>query len=55
MENKKQAILDLVAEYITEKKQSQTWTPGQDWIQYSGPYFNAEEYVAGIDSLLNEW
>lgn len=55
MENKKQAILNLVAEYITEKKQSQTWTPGQDWIQYSGPYFNAEEYVAGIDSLLNEW
>jgi CDP-6-deoxy-D-xylo-4-hexulose-3-dehydrase len=55
MDSKKQAILDLVAEYVKEKKSSKTWTPGKDWVQYSGPWFNEDEYVNGISSLLNEW
>lgn len=55
MDSKKQAILDLVAEYVREKKASKTWTPGKDWVQYSGPWFNEDEYINGISSLLNEW
>lgn len=53
--NKKQAILDLVADYIREKRANKTWQPGKDWVQYSGPFFDDAEFVAGIDSLLNEW
>lgn len=55
MDNKKQAILDLVAEYIKEKKQNKTWTAGKDWVQYSGPWFNQDEFVNGVDTLLDEW
>lgn len=53
--DKKQQILDLVAEYIKEKKANKTWQPGKDWVQYSGPWFDENEYVNGISSLLNEW
>lgn len=53
--DKKQQILDLVAEYIKEKKVNKTWQPGKDWVQYSGPWFDENEYVNGISSLLNEW
>lgn len=55
MESKKQAILDLVAEYIKEKKANKTWTAGKDWVQYSGPWFNQDEFTAGISTLLDEW
>ena len=55
MESKKQAILDLVADYIREKKQSKTWTAGKDWVQYSGPWFNQDEFTAGVSTLLDEW
>ena len=55
MDSKKQIILDAVADYIKEKKASKTWEAGKDWVQYSGPFFNEDEYVAGISSLLNEW
>jgi CDP-6-deoxy-D-xylo-4-hexulose-3-dehydrase len=53
--DKKQQILDLVAEYIKEKKASKTWEAGKDWVQYSGPWFDENEYVNGIQSLLSEW
>lgn len=55
MDSKKQAILELVAEYIKEKKANKTWTPGKDWIQYSGPWFDQDEFVNGVDTLLDEW
>ena len=55
MDNKKQAILDAVAEYIKEKKASKTWVAGKDWVQYSGPWFNEDEYINAVSSLLNEW
>lgn len=55
MENKKQLILDLVAEYIKEKKQNISWKAGEDWVQYSGPWYNQEEFVNGVDTLLDEW
>ena len=55
MEDKKQAILNLVAEYIKEKKAAKTWTAGKDWVQYSGPWFNQDEFTAGVGTLLDEW
>ena len=55
MESKKQAILDLVADYIKEKRESKTWTAGKDWVQYSGPWFNQDEFTAGVGTLLDEW
>jgi CDP-6-deoxy-D-xylo-4-hexulose-3-dehydrase len=55
MEDKKQQILNLVSEFILEKNQNRSWTPGQDWIQYSGPFFDDKEYVAAINSLLGGW
>ena len=55
MDSKKQAILDLVAEYIKEKKQNKTWVAGKDWVQYSGPWFNQDEFTAGVSTLLDEW
>lgn len=55
MEDKKQAILNLVAEYINEKKAAKTWKAGKDWVQYSGPWFNQDEFTAGVGTLLDEW
>ena len=55
MDNKKQAILDLVADYVKEKKSNKTWTAGKDWVQYSGPWFNQDEFTAGVSTLLDEW
>lgn len=55
IDDKKQQILDLVSEYIKEKEQSKKWIAGEDWIQYSGPFYDDKEYVAGIETLLNGW
>ena len=46
------SVLDLVRERIQLKKE---WVPGEDWVQYSGPYFTEEEYAAAIESLLAGW
>ena len=53
--SKKEQILDLVKDFIQEKESNKSWTPGEDWIQYSGPYFNDQEYVNAVESLLNGW
>ena len=53
--NKKEQILQLVSEYIEEKHADKKWQAGIDWIQYAGPYYNSDEFVAAINSLLNEW
>ena len=55
MDAKKQAILDLVSEYVKEKKANKTWTAGKDWVQYSGPWFDEREFVNGVGTLLDEW
>jgi CDP-6-deoxy-D-xylo-4-hexulose-3-dehydrase len=47
-------ILNLVENYIKEK-QNTTWTPGVDHVNYSGPYFGPEEYVAAVETLLGGW
>ena len=48
-------ILELVEEYIKEKHSHKKWEAGKDWVQYAGPYFSSEEYVAAVKSLLGEW
>jgi len=53
--DKKQEILDLVKDYVLEKRKNDSWTPGEDWVSYSGPVFDDKEFVAAIDSLLDEW
>ena len=50
----KQEILDLVREYVDQKRSNDLWEEG-DWVSYSGPTFDSDEYVAAIDSLLDEW
>jgi len=55
MSNLKQQILELVKAYISEKHKDKSWTAGQDWVQYAGPYFSSDEYVAAVESLLSEW
>ncbi len=48
-------ILELVERYIKEKHAQKTWKAGEDWVQYAGPYFSSDEYVAAVKSLLSEW
>ena len=48
-------ILKLVSEYIKDKKSKKTWTAGKDLVQYAGDYFDDQEYVAAIRSLLGGW
>jgi len=53
--DKKEEILNLISLYIEEKNKNKKWTPGEDWIQYSGPYFDSKEYTAAVDSLFSGW
>lgn len=48
-------ILNLVSEYIKEKQLKKSWKPGQDYVQYAGPFFDEEEYVEAIKTLLDGW
>lgn len=51
----KEKILELVVEYVNEQREAKTWTPGKDWVQYAGPYFNDDEYVSSIETILDGW
>lgn len=48
-------ILELVKEYSTQKNSEVNWTPGVDWVQYSGPVFSSDEYVNAVSTLLKGW
>jgi CDP-6-deoxy-D-xylo-4-hexulose-3-dehydrase len=48
-------ILKLVEQYIKEKDSQKTWKAGEDWVQYSGPYFTHDEYVRAVKTLLSGW
>lgn len=50
-----QEILKLVEDYIQKKHSEKSWEAGKDWVQYAGPYFDSQEYVAAVKSLLGEW
>lgn len=46
-------ILELVKEYIDNKEEK--WEAGKDWVRYSGPHMDSEEYTRAIKSLLSGW
>jgi CDP-6-deoxy-D-xylo-4-hexulose-3-dehydrase len=48
-------ILDQIKLYIEQKQANKTWTAGKDFVNYAGPHFNADEYVAAAEALLNGW
>ena len=48
-------ILELVEKYINEKHSKKSWVAGKDWVQYAGPYFSSDEYIAAVKTLLGEW
>jgi len=55
MADKLQQILNLVDEYVTEREENKSWIPGQDWVSYSGPVYDRDEYMAAIEVLLSGW
>ena len=52
-DDKMRQIKNLVKEIIDLK--TDEWSPGKDWVHYAGPYFDSEEYVSAIASLLDGW
>jgi CDP-6-deoxy-D-xylo-4-hexulose-3-dehydrase len=48
-------ILKLVEQYINDKNSKQEWVAGKDLVQYAGPYFTSDEYVAAVKSILSGW
>ena len=46
-------IEELVRKHVEETKKD--WAPGKDWVAYSGPVFDGEEYVAAVKQLLSGW
>lgn len=48
-------ILKLIDKYISKKHSEKIWEAGKDWVQYAGPYFDSQEYIAAVKTLLNEW
>jgi len=56
MSDKLDDILNLVQEYVTEKQEKEaTWNPGEDWVSYSGPIFDEQEYLAAVKQILDGW
>jgi len=51
----KEEILNLIKVHIQQKKAKKTWTPGKDWVQYAGPFFDENEIISAVDTLLYEW
>ena len=49
----KNKIQDLVT--LKRDQQKKTWIPGEDWVQYAGSYFDEQEFIAGIECLLDGW
>jgi len=48
-------ILEQVRQYIQEKQSNNNWIAGKDFVNYAGAYYNEDEYVAGVESLLKGW
>jgi CDP-6-deoxy-D-xylo-4-hexulose-3-dehydrase len=47
-------ILNLVEEYI-QQEEDNDWKATEDWVSYSGPIFDANEYRAAVEVLLSKW
>tara|TARA_R100001594_G_scaffold73735_1_gene108290 strand:+ start:8970 stop:10316 length:1347 start_codon:yes stop_codon:yes gene_type:complete len=55
MDEKLSHILNLVEEYIQTKQEQESWTAGEDWLSYSGPVFDENEYIAAVKQILDGW
>jgi len=45
-------ILKLIKEYADNNLTKKKWEAGKDLVHYAGNYFNSDEYVAAVKSLL---
>ena len=54
LELKKIKILELVKEYAEDMAEVE-WDKDTDWVSYSGPTYDSEEYIAAVESLLSGW
>ena len=48
-------ILEQIRALIEKQQSEKTWTAGKDFVNYAGPHFTADEYVAAAEALLNGW
>lgn len=48
------AILGLVRDFV-ESQEKGSWDKDKDWVPYSGPTFDSEEYVAAVKQILDGW
>lgn len=48
-------ILSKIEEYAKQNLTSKKWEAGKDWVQYAGPYFDHNEFVAATKTLLGGW
>jgi len=48
-------ILKQVRKYIEDKQAAKTWRAGEDFVNYAGPLYDAEEIVAATETLLKGW
>ena len=53
-DEKLKKILTLVNEYISEK-QAYEEVHDKGFVRYAGPYFNSDEYVSAVETLLDGW
>jgi CDP-6-deoxy-D-xylo-4-hexulose-3-dehydrase len=50
----REELLKVIEEYINNEP-SKKWRPGKDHVHYSGPFFNQEEILRSINTLLDGW
>jgi CDP-6-deoxy-D-xylo-4-hexulose-3-dehydrase len=55
MSTKLENILNLVDEYIADKKSNKKWRPSIDVVRYAGDYYSSDEYMRAIKTLLEGW
>jgi CDP-6-deoxy-D-xylo-4-hexulose-3-dehydrase len=51
-DNLQRKIKEIVS---LSRGQSKEWIPGKDWVLYAGHSFTDDEFVAGIESMLDGW
>lgn len=52
---KEKLALKLIKSSIDSKQKNEKWIAGKNWVKYSGPYFNSDEYVSATETLLKGW
>ena len=48
----KEELLKLVEEFV-KSEPSKQWRPGKDHVHYAGPYFDQNEIVRSVSTLLD--